>query len=262
VPTSRAVPATDEAVRRILEQTVFAPVRQGDIVAETVARLGQAIGMGLLRPGDRLPPESRLAEDLGISSASLRSALAMLRSAGVLETQRGRGGGSTVTAAAVPVSSGAETLPEAGALRDLVDYRCVVEGGAAALAAHRATPEQLARLDALVMEMEAIDEFDEWSGQDTLLHLLVADASGSVRLLTEVGRVRAEVYRLSQLVPVPPQASELADREHRTLVAAIASGDPVRAREAMVGHVESTRALWVGLGRVPGAPPREAHGPG
>ncbi len=252
---ARAVPATDEAVRRIVAQTVFAPVRQGDVVAETVARLGQAIGMGLLRPGDRLPPEARLAEDLGISPVSLRSALAMLRSAGVLETQRGRGGGSTVTAAVVPLSSGDATLPDERALRDLVDYRCVVEGGAAALASRRATPEQVARLDALVTEMEAIDVFDSWSEQDTMLHLLVADASGSERLLTEVGRVRVEVYRLSQLVPVPPQASDLADREHRALVAAIASGDPDRAREAMVGHVESTRALWVGLGRVPSASP-------
>jgi len=62
VAAARAVPSTAEAVRRIVAQTVFAPVRQGDIVAETVARLGQAIGMGLLRPGDRLPPEARLAD--------------------------------------------------------------------------------------------------------------------------------------------------------------------------------------------------------
>ena len=87
-----------ERHQRIVEQAVYTPVRQGDIVAETVARLGQAIGMGLLRPGDRLPSEARLAADLGISPVSLRSALNMLRGAGVLETSRGRGGGTVVTA--------------------------------------------------------------------------------------------------------------------------------------------------------------------
>jgi len=43
---------TDEPLRRLLEQTVFAPVRQGSAVADTVARLGRGVGMGLLRPGD------------------------------------------------------------------------------------------------------------------------------------------------------------------------------------------------------------------
>lgn len=253
---SRAPATPDGVVRRILERTVFTPVRQGDIVAETVARLGQAIGMGLLRPGDRLPPEARLADDLGISPASLRSALAMLRSAGLLETQRGRGGGTTVTAAAARRAAADDALPSEGELRDLVDYRCVVEGGAAALAALRAKRAQLDHLEALVGEMEAITDFSAWSEQDTLLHLLVAEASGSDRLLAEVGRVRAEVYRLSQLVPAPRQASELAGREHRLLVSAIASGDANRAREAMVSHVESTRALWVGLGRIPVTVPR------
>ena len=155
-----------------------------------------------------------------------------------------------VTSSATTAPTGAK-LPDEAALRDLVDYRCVVEGGAAALASRRATPEQLEHLEALAAELDAIDDFGTWSEQDTLLHLVIADASGSERLLVEVGRVRAEVFRLSQLVPVPRQATELANREHGELVAAIGSREPDRAREAMVSHVESTRALWLGLGRVP-----------
>lgn len=250
MPITASLPAAEATVRRIVEQTVFTPVRQGDVVAEAVARLGQAIGMGLLRPGDRLPPEARLADDLGISVASLRSALAMLRTAGLLETSRGRGGGTVVKRSAVPIPAEV-ALPDEVALRDLVDYRSVVEGGAAALAARRAGRAALEHLATLTVELEGVEEFDAWSELDTLLHLVIAEASGSDRLLAEVGRVRAEVFRLSQLVPVPRQASELANREHRELVAAIASGDPERARESMVSHVESTRALWVGLGRVP-----------
>lgn len=206
--------------------------------------------MGLLRPGDRLPPEARLADALGISPVSLRSALAMLRSAGLLETRRGRGGGTFVTATEPPRPGDAE-LPSERELRDLVDYRAIVEGGAAELAARRAEPAQLEHLAELTAGMAAIADFRRWSEQDTLLHLVIADAAGPARLMVEVGRVRAEVFRISQLVPVPPQAGELATREHADLVEAITRGRPDRARAAMVRHVESTGALWLGLGRVP-----------
>jgi GntR family transcriptional regulator, transcriptional repressor for pyruvate dehydrogenase complex len=241
-----------ERHQRIVEQAVYTPVRQGDIVAETVARLGQAIGMGLLRPGDRLPPEARLAADLGISPVSLRSALNMLRGAGVLETSRGRGGGTVVTAdaSALPLASD-RAMPSEAELSDLADLRCVVEGGAAAFAAERATAEQLEHLADLAAEMESESQFGAWSERDTLLHLVIADASGSERVVAQIGRLREEVYQLGQRIPTPHAAVELANREHRDLIAAIAARDPERARQAMVHHVQSTRALWLGLGRVP-----------
>ena len=87
-------------MQQLVARTVYTPVREGSAVAETVERLGRAIGMGLLRPGDRLPPESRLAEDLGISPVTLRNAIAILRGAGLVETQRGRGIGSRLIGAA------------------------------------------------------------------------------------------------------------------------------------------------------------------
>ena len=241
----------ESVVQRIVGETVFAPVKRGDVVAETVARLGQAIGMGLLQPGDRLPPETRLADDLGISLVSLRSALTMLRGAGLVETRRGRGGGTFVTSDARRVAAvGDDPVPTEEQLRELVDYRCVIEGGAAALAAERATAAQIEHLSGLAAGMRDVTSFPQWSERDTMLHLVIADASGSSRLTSEIGRVRSEVFRISRLVPVPAGARELADREHRTLIRAIAARQPDAARSAMVRHVESTRALWLGLGRI------------
>ncbi|HLK42149.1 MAG TPA: FCD domain-containing protein [Thermoleophilia bacterium] len=248
--TSPTAAETGAALRRVVEQTVFVPVRGGDVTAEAVARLGQAIGMGLLRPGDRLPPETQLARDLGISPVSLRGALTILRNAGLLETRRGRGGGTVVTEPESPPAVAGE-LPAATELADLVDYRCIVEGGAAALAARRASGPQLHHLRALAGEMKVIRKFREWSEQDTLLHLLIADITGSSRLMVEVGRLRAEVFRISQLVPIAAEVIELADREHDELIDAIAHRDEEAARSAMVAHIESTQALWLGLGRVP-----------
>lgn len=242
-------PGADAALRRVVESTVFTPVRGGDVTAEAVARLGQAIGMGLLRPGDRLPPETQLARDLGISPVSLRGALTILRNAGLLETRRGRGGGTIVIEPDTPPPVAGE-LPDHTELAEFVDYRCIVEGGAAALAARRASPPQVNHLRRLVSEMKGTRSFREWSEQDTVLHLLIAEVTGSSRLMVEVGRLRAEVFRISQLVPIAAEVIELADREHEVLVDAIASGREQAARSAMVGHVESTASLWIGLGRV------------
>jgi len=245
--------ATDEALRRLLEQTVYTPVRQGSAVADTVARLGRAIGMGLLRPGDRLPPEGQLAVDLGISPVTLRSALGILRSAGLVETRRGRGGGTYVSRDGSPDGLlDEQPLLSPDQLRDLVDYRRVIEGGAAWLAAERATTEQIEYLESLVSEMKAVRGFDPWSERDALFHLIVADASGSRRLVEQVAGVRGEVYRLAKLGSVPDAVVELSDREHAEIVRAIANRRPARAQAAMIRHVSSTGALWLGLGRVAG----------
>jgi GntR family transcriptional regulator, transcriptional repressor for pyruvate dehydrogenase complex len=217
--------------------------------------------MGLLRPGDQLPPEARLAEELGISPVTLRSALTILRGAGLLETRRGRIGGTFVSEGAIdaaPLENG--DIPGGAEIRDLVDYRVVVEGGAAALAAERAAPEQLAELARLAAAMEAGTEFEPWSAHDTLFHLIIADASGSPRLVTQVAEIRGEVYRISRHLPTPRPVTELSDREHRELLDAITARQPDLAREAMVRHVESTRALWLGLGRAPRAGSRRPSG--
>ena len=126
----------------------------------------------------------------------------------------------------------------------------MVEGGAAALAAERATPAQIDELERLARQMEDTADYEPWSASDTLFHLLIADASGSQRLVSRVAELRSEVYRVTRHVPTPRGTVELADREHREILKALRAGRVERARTAMVRHVESTRALWLGLGRV------------
>jgi DNA-binding FadR family transcriptional regulator len=100
--------------------------------------------------------------------------------------------------------------------------------------------------------MKETHGFDPWSERDGLFHLIVADASGSRRLVEQVAAVRGEVYRLAKLGSVPDAVVELSDREHAEIVRAIAARRPARAQSAMIRHVSSTGALWLGLGRVAG----------
>jgi DNA-binding FadR family transcriptional regulator len=240
---------TRAILERLVRRTVFTPIRQGSAVAETVARIGQAIGLGLLRPGDQLPPEVKLAEALRISPVTLRGALGILREAGLLETRRGRGGGTSVSGnASRPIFAPESSLPTEAEMRDLIDYRCVVEGGAASLAAERATTEQIEHLRMLVRGMDEVSDFAAWSELDTLFHLILADACHVQRLVAEVTELRSASYQISALYePVPVSTERASNRGHKEILRAVEARRPGRAREAMVRHVQSTLGFWLGL---------------
>jgi len=248
---SRVASETErETVQRLVDRTVYTPVRGAGAVAETVARLGEAIGLGMLRPGDRLPSEMQLAAALGISAVSLRSALVVLRSAGLIETRRGRGGGTFITAGAAETLLPEADAPDANALEDLATERAVVEGGAAALAAERATTEQCALLESIVEGMLGMQPFEAWSERDALLHLVIGDASGSPRLVSLIAELRAEAYRISRFLPATAEVLAIADREHAEIVRAIVTGKATRARTLMEVHVHGTARLQAGLGKI------------
>jgi GntR family transcriptional regulator, transcriptional repressor for pyruvate dehydrogenase complex len=235
---------------RLVDQNVYTPIRQGSAVAETVARLGQAIAVGLLRPGDQLPPEVRLADTLGISAVTLRSALMILRQGGLLETRRGRGGGTFVSARA---SGKARMLkrgpiPSDEELRDLVDYRCVVEGGAAALAAEKRTAEHIDELRKQIEVMDGTKRFGAWSEADTLFHLVLADASGCSRLVSTITELRVETQSIGLMYePTPIGTMRHSNEQHREVLQAVEAHRPERAREMIVRHIQSTYDLWLGL---------------
>src|ERR1700712_3785914 len=87
IPTSSELPSFE---------TVFAPVRSQTAFEETLERLGTAIKLGLLAPGERLPAERELCTRLEISRSTLRQALTALAQSRHLHAVRGRGGGTFV----------------------------------------------------------------------------------------------------------------------------------------------------------------------
>jgi len=128
--------------------SVFQPLQVEGAVERIVRRLGEAIGSGVLRPGERLPPELELAEMLDVAPMTLRQALAILRDAGYVETRRGRGAGSFVADdVARPLGLGGR-VPTEAELVDLIDWRRAISGEAAHLAAERG---DAARLDEILV---------------------------------------------------------------------------------------------------------------
>ena len=182
----------------LAREVVFSPVADGALVEQTVRRLGEAIGLGLIEVGERLPPEAELAARLAIAPMTLREALRILREAGYLETRRGRGGGTFVQRS-LPQQPAREarrnlarlTVEE---LSDLMDYRVAVSGAAVALAAERRTDADLVALEGLVERMAELDAFPPYRRLDHRFHLTVASAatkrSRSVRAVASATAIR------------------------------------------------------------------------
>src|SRR5690242_6188235 len=128
-------------------EAVFMPVQPASTFEETVERLGSAIRLGLLAPGDKLPPERELAGKLRISRSTLRQALTALVQSGHLVSSRGRTGGTFVAERPPLTEAGGELDQGAWAV---LDYRVAIELGSVELAAERGGAAQFDRLDALV----------------------------------------------------------------------------------------------------------------
>jgi GntR family transcriptional regulator, transcriptional repressor for pyruvate dehydrogenase complex len=236
------------AVARAL---VFSPTGGEGRVEQVVRRLGEAIGLGLLQVGDRLPSEPDLAERFGVAPMTLRQALAILREAGYLETRRGRGGGTFVRRAVPPTPRrrARQQLRSltADELRDLTDYRAALAGAAAALAAARATQSELAALRELVDRMAGGPRYQEFRQADAHFHLALASAAKSARLTAAEASIQVEVGELMTLIPHPPEALQVSNAQHGAILAAIGRRDPDAARTLMERHVRGTGDFLVGL---------------
>jgi DNA-binding FadR family transcriptional regulator len=269
---------------------LWRPVRGGNAFEITVARLAQAIKLGLVAEGDRLPAERDLAERLQVSRVTLREAIRALREAGYLESRRGRTGGTFVLAgaqsgvgaqqpkiprartgagasgtrptksgraveltartviSAVPRTAAIELAREMGAaLHDALDFRRVLEPGAAALAASRSLSSADRQL--LVACLEASRERDPSVRRvaDSRLHLTIAAASGSPSLQASIADVQLTLDRLLSAIPVLRRNLDHSDAQHARIVSAILAGDAATARSAMEEHCDGTAELLRGL---------------
>ncbi|MEV5411778.1 FCD domain-containing protein [Thermopolyspora sp. NPDC052614] len=216
---------------------VFAPVSTEGRVDAVVRRLTDAIALGLLADGEQLPSESELAGLLGVSTVTLREALVALRQRGLLVTRRGRGGGSFVRAPAEPEIGERLRAFAADELRDLGDHYTAIAGAAAMLAARRALPADVEPLWRSLREMADTDSPARLRRLDGRFHVEVAAASQSARLTREEIRLQADIGPLLWLPYDEPGGHDEATAQHRAIAAAIADGDPGRARELAERHV-------------------------
>jgi DNA-binding FadR family transcriptional regulator len=224
---------------------VFEPVSPPTTFEETVERLGNAIKLGLLAPGSRLPSERELAEQLGISRSTLRLALTTLVQTGHLVSVRGRSGGTFVADHPPLAEPGAQPLGDEA--WEVIDYRVAVEIGATMLAAERARPEDLDRLESLVARMAAAEAFAEYRRADMRFHIGVAEAARSPRLVRAMTEVQGQMSDLITRIAHPEQVLTRSNAQHARIVSLLRRGEGARAARAMRQHIEGTEHILAGL---------------
>lgn len=220
----------------------------GNAFEVTVEQLATAIRLGVFTDGQLLPPERELAEKLGVSRNTLREAMAALRDSGLVATRRGRGGGSVVTYSVPEPGTAHPPVRTGAALADAMDFRRVVEPGAAALAATRtlAADQRAWLIESAAAAREAPDNGAHRLA-DSRFHLAVATMSASPMLIEAVTRAQAALNELLGAIPVLRRNIEHSNDQHEAIVRAILAGDPVAARTAMEEHCDATSALLRGL---------------
>ncbi|MEU5613474.1 FadR/GntR family transcriptional regulator [Streptomyces sparsogenes] len=229
---------------------VLRPVRAGNGFEEALEQILRVLRLGLVPEGERLPAERELAERLSISRVTLREVLKVLADQGLVESRRGRYGGTFVRARPEPAAAGGDALRRRVREVDVEDtlrFREVLEVGAAGLcAAHGLTAEQADRLRA-ALDATRDAPLADYRRLDTLLHLTLAELAGSPSLATQYAAVRATVNDLLDRIPLLVRNLEHSQAQHTALVEAVLDGDADGAREVMREHCEGTAALLRGF---------------
>jgi len=243
-------PASEPA-EAALSRSLFRPIRDGNAFEVTVERLARAIKLGVVAVGERLPPERELAELLGVSRMTLREAIKALADAGFVASRRGRGGGTFVTfqAGTPPREHPSEVARSMGdRLHQALDFRRVVEPGAAALAATRSlSAAERGYLAGCFAECTDATDDRQRRVADSRLHLAIASVTGCAPLVTAVADVQSQLGELLAAIPVLRRNIAHSDTQHAAVVQAILAGDGGVARTVMEEHCDATAALLRGF---------------
>jgi GntR family transcriptional regulator, transcriptional repressor for pyruvate dehydrogenase complex len=218
-------------------------------VSEEVAdRIRAFIRAEGLEPGDRLGRQEDLAHRFGVSRPTLREALGLLSGEHLIRTAKGPGGGICVAATpeqgiGLSVSAAVASMLNADSIEldELMETRILLEAPLAGLAARRATPGDVAELEALLRELDG--DPARVAELDARLDRLVADLAGN-RLAAAFAQWIVDVLRprVSEVI-APAVVEAVIAEQHRRLVERIARGDPAGAESAMREHLVYVRDL-------------------
>jgi GntR family transcriptional repressor for pyruvate dehydrogenase complex len=229
------VPAAPEAVpRRRPAIALRTPVTQ-----HALDKMQTLIFDGEWAPESRIPSQRELAEQLGVSRSSLREAISSLEGMGLVRVEPGRGVFVSAAGMHAPATRNALVHEIDHTPAEMYEARLLMEGWAAALAAIHISEDDLSTLRALVTQMgRAVKQHDveQLNQLDFEFHSIIASCCGN-RLIRAL---LAPIFSADEM-----GAARLSDtafithrvKEHKEILAALATRDPHAAQQAMRNHV-------------------------
>ncbi len=214
--------------------------QRGTVATEVTRRLLDYLLAGEVTPGQRLPPERKLAESLGVGRTVVREALKSLTILGLIEVRQGDGNYLKATESSfLPQAIEWGLLLGAKRTRDLVEARRIIEVSIAGLAAQRRDEGALTDLRERLAQMSRATDPDAFVAADIAFHLRVAEAAGNETLL----QVMTSMWSLLQvwISRVMHAASDFTPSldEHRLVLQALEAGNEKAASKAMDAHLVS-----------------------
>ena len=222
----------------------YQPIERRKVYELIAEQLLLQITRRRLLPGDAIPPERELTRSYRAGRSSVREALRMLESRGVIEAV---GNGSFAVARySNPLNSSLELLLslDQATMHDIYELRRVLEGEAAALAAERHGGKHLELMDAAIDEMtrgleaSGPERAEAYIDGDLRFHLAIAEATRNGLLLHTMVALREVIRRALMSIFLIPDSPERSLEQHREIRAAIAAGDADTARASMLAHLE------------------------
>ncbi len=220
-------------------EAVFAQLADTGRAEQVAQRLTDGIVLGVLHPGERLPSEPELARRFGVALITVREGLGILREAGLVETRRGRDGGSFVVADDAEhrslITSRLRALAQVE-LSDMAVYFGAILAAVAERAAERAAEGDGERLGAWLAAADFGTAASARTNQGGFF-LELAVLSQSARLVREQIRLQAEFGPLLLLGLDDERARTTIIASDRAIVRAVTAHRPAKARDAAGGLV-------------------------
>ncbi|NLD06178.1 MAG: FadR family transcriptional regulator [Synergistaceae bacterium] len=203
------------------------------------------IQSGLLLPGDRLPAETVLAQKYGVSRTILREAIASLKNDDILESKQGRGiiVKDPSKRLAFRFSDVFETI-SVDEINYFYEMRALLESEAAGLAAVRHTKEDMASIKEGLIEMEeAVRNSSPGDEAHFKYNEAITKASHNPVLIEFLTFLQNKLHSLAKELRIKtmmsPERAETVLSEHRNVVESIFSGDPQKAKQAVISHLKN-----------------------
>lgn len=231
--------ATDPDVR-------FQPIEQLRAHEYVAEQLRHHIGLGLIPFGATLPPERDLARMFGVGRATIQAALRVLETDRLIESRRGRGGGTFVIEPSRDKASQERTLLDlrlgASKIEDALRFRRIIEEGAVALAVENADAGDIKALRATSARMAASTDEFEFHRLDTEFHVALASASHSELLREATERSRLALNQAILAQPGTDAWHSRINKEHDRIIDAIEARSPRKAANAIDLHLQRTES--------------------
>jgi DNA-binding FadR family transcriptional regulator len=244
--------AEDEEAEHHVSFEPIAQLRAHEYVAEQLRR---HIGLGLVAPGEAFPPERELARMFGVGRATIQHALRLLEADRLVESRRGRAGGTFVTGPPRDEQGIARLLLDLRLNREKIEealvFRRVIETAAVRLAVEHADAAELEAIATSNQDMARAQSELEFHRHDTDFHLQIGRASHNSLLAEGVERSRLLLNDAILAQPESEMWHVRIDREHDGILAALQDRNEKRAVRAMNVHLEhseqSIRAVVAAL---------------